>query len=200
MGHELGHVLGLYHSHALECGATTLGTDCSVWEYGDVLDILGNTSAGHFNAFQKEQLGWLGNAIATVGANAVYTLDPYEAPLGVNPKALKLPKSVDPLTGRTTWYYVEARQAIGFDSFLSTNSNLINGSNVLNGVVIHTGSDGDINSSNLLDMTPASSTWSQYDWNDPALVVGQTFFDPGAGVTITLTSAGSTGAAVSVSL
>src|SRR2546426_10081860 len=29
VGHELGHVLGLYHSHALECGATTLGTTCS---------------------------------------------------------------------------------------------------------------------------------------------------------------------------
>jgi len=194
VGHELGHVLGLYHSHALECGATTLGTTCSVWEYGDVLDIMGNTSAGHFNAFQKGQLGWLGGDIATVGVSGVYTLDLYEAPLGFQPKALKILKSTDSTTGQKTWYYVEFRQAIGFDSFLSTNSN------VLNGVVIHTGSDGDINSSSLLDMTPASSVWQAYDWNDPALVVGQSFADPSAGVTITLRSAGNAGAAVSVAL
>ena len=194
VGHELGHVLGLYHSHALECGATTNGTNCSVWEYGDVLDIMGNTSAGHFNAFQKERLGWLGGDVATVGANGVYTLDLYEAPLGVQPKALKNVKSTDSTTGQKTWYFVEFRQAIGFDSFVATKSN------VLSGVVIHTGSDGDINSSMLLDMTPVSSALPDVDWNDPALTVGRSFSDSTAGVTITLTSAGSTGAAVSVSL
>lgn len=90
-------------------------------------------------------------------------------------------------TGKQTWYYVEYRQALGFDSFLSSNSN------VLNGVVIHAGSPADGNSSYLLDMAPATASWS-----DPGLVVGQSFTDPAAGVTITPVAVGSTGAAVSV--
>ena len=33
--HELGHNLGLYHSHALECGAAVMGGTCTVRDYGD---------------------------------------------------------------------------------------------------------------------------------------------------------------------
>ena len=56
VGHEMGHSFGLYHSHALECGTSTLGTNCTAIEYGDTLDIMGSSS-GDFNAFQKEWLG-----------------------------------------------------------------------------------------------------------------------------------------------
>src|SRR5262245_64882080 len=108
---------------------------------------------------------------------------------GTGPKALTVLKSTNTTTGQQTWYYVEYRRALGFDSFLSSNSN------VLNGVVIHTGSTSDGNSSYLLDLTPATSSWS-----DPALVVGQSFYDPDAGVTIAPLSVSSTGATVSVSL
>lgn len=86
----------------------------------------------------------------TVQADGTHWLDPYES-MGGNPKALKILKATDPTTGMKTWYYVEFRQAIGFDSFLSGNSN------VLNGVVIHTGSESSANSSDLLDMTPATA-------------------------------------------
>jgi hypothetical protein len=58
--------------------------------------------------------------ITTVQADGVYWLDLYES-AGSNPKALKILKSTDPTTGNGTWHYVEYRQAIGFDSFLSTN-------------------------------------------------------------------------------
>src|SRR5207249_10503168 len=98
-------------------------------------------------------------------------------------------KATDLSTGKQTRYYVEYRRAFGFDSFLSSNSN------VLNGVVIHTGSTSDGNSSYLLDLTPATSSWS-----DPALSAGQSFYDPDAGVTIAPLSVSSTGAAVAVSL
>ncbi len=57
--HEMGHNLGLYHSHALECGTTTLGSSCSIIEYGDYVDVMGGYHPGHYNAFQKERLGWL---------------------------------------------------------------------------------------------------------------------------------------------
>lgn len=190
VGHEMGHNLGLYHSRALECGTTTLGTSCSILEYGNTLDIMGNPSSGQFNAFQKERLGWLNYGVSppvtTVQADGTYGLDALESP-GSNPKALKILKSTDPNTGKKTWYYVEYRQALGFDSFLSSNSN------VLTGVVITAGSESSGNSSNLLDMTPATASWS-----DPALDVGQTFTDPDTGVTIAPTWTDSAGASVGV--
>lgn len=190
VGHEMGHGFGLYHSRAWECGTTTLGPSCSIIEYGNPLDIMGNPSSGHFNGFQKERLGWLNYGssppITTVSGDGTYWLDPLES-LGSNPKALKILKSTDPSTGKKTWYYVESRQAIGFDGFLSSNSN------VLNGIAISMGSESSGNSSDLLDMTPATSSWS-----DPALDVGQSFYDPDSGVTIATTWASSANAAVSV--
>ena len=189
VGHEVGHNFGLFHSRSIDCGSTTLGSNCTTDEYGDPLDVMGY-STGHYNAFQKERLGWLNHGasppIMTVQADGTYWLDPYES-MGGNPKALKILKSTDPTTGMKTWYYVEFRQAIGFDSFLSGNSN------VLNGVVIHTGSESSANSSDLLDMTPATASMS-----DPALAVGQSFTDPNADVTIATTWTSSTSASVSV--
>lgn len=194
-GHELGHNFGLFHSHALECGATTLGDNCLSDEYGDTLDIMGNPSSGHLSAFQKERLGWLNYAasppIATINADGTYELEPYET-AGGGPKALKIAKSTDATTGATTWYYVEFRQAIGFDAFLSSNTN------VLTGVVVHTGAESSGDTGYLLDMTPSSA--SSGDRNDPALVVGQTFSDPASGVTIDTLWANGTGAGVRVSL
>lgn len=193
VGHEMGHNFGLYHAHSLECGTSTLGSSCTTNEYGDGIDMMGGSAAGHFNAFEKERLGWLDYAasppMVTVQADGAYWLDPYETDGGVNPKALKILKSVDPATGAKTWYYVEYRQAIGFDGFLSGNSN------VLNGVVVHTGAETGGNTNYLLDMTPTSPSSFGY----PALGVGQSFHDPEAGVTIAPTWANSTTAAVTVS-
>jgi hypothetical protein len=195
VAHEFGHNLGLYHSHAWECGSHTTEGECTGLEYGDPFDVMGDTAAlAHFNAFQKEQLGWLTpeseSYIDTVDTSGTYLLSPYESP-GGNAKALKALKSVDPTTGKKTWYYVERRQAIGFDGWLTSYGN------VQNGVLIHTGSESSRNSSYLLDMTPAATVW-WLDWNDPALATGQSFTDPNAGLTIRTLWANSTGAAVSV--
>ncbi|TMK46641.1 MAG: peptidase M11, partial [Actinobacteria bacterium] len=192
LGHEMGHNLGLYHSHALECGASTTTGTCSSVEYGDTLDIMGNPSSGHFTAYQKERIGWLNYGasppVTTVSTEGLYWIDTYET-AGTNPKALKIPKSTDPTTGRKTWYYVEYRQAVGFDSFLSGNLN------VLNGVVIHLGTDSNPDSSYLLDLTPQTDSW-----DDPALVLGQSFSDTNAGVTIMPVSMTASSAAVQVTM
>jgi hypothetical protein len=189
VGHEMGHNFGLYHSHALECGKSTLGSNCSNIEYGDTLDIMGGSSA-HFNAFQKERLGWLAYGISppitTVTASGTYQLAVFES-ISSSAEALKILKAIDPTSGAKTWYYVEARQGIGFDSFLGGNNN------VLTGVVIHTGAEASASSSYLLDMTPKTSSWS-----DPALDVGKSFSDADAQVTIRPLSVSSTGASVSV--
>ena len=120
----MGHDLGLYHSRT------------AADEYGDTLDIMGNPSSDHFNAFQKERLGWLNYGaqppITTVQATGDYFIGPYAA-ADANPKALKILKSTDPSTGLRTWYYVERRRGVGFDSSIASNAN------VLNGVVVHTG-------------------------------------------------------------
>lgn len=195
VSHELGHSFGLYHSHALECGNVVLGPQCSVFEYGDRIDTMGNIAAGHFNAFQKQLLGWLdygiSPSITKVQTSGLYTVEPLES-LGSGAKGLAILKSTDPATGQQSWYYVEYRRALGFDSFLATNSN------VLNGVLIHSGSPSDGNSSNLLDMTPASGSQNWSDWSDPALEAGRSYYDPDSGITIAAVSVSGTAAVVSV--
>jgi hypothetical protein len=185
--HEFGHGLGLYHSHSMDCGGTTLGTNCTLYEYGDTVDMMGVSDFAHFNAFQKELLGWLNAGasppILTVQASGTYTLEAYEL-AGSDPKALKILKSTDPSTGKRTWYYVQSRQAIGFDAGLAAaNSNVLS-SNILNGLLIHFGTES-YGHSYLLDMNPGSGDTIYLDWRDPALTVGQTFTDPDAGVSVT---------------
>jgi hypothetical protein len=205
IGHEMGHAFGLYHSHSWACSDGSIigtGSSCTTVNYGDGLDIMGFAPSGHFHAFQKERLGWLNNGvmppITTVQTSGTYVIDPYET-TGTKPKALKIFKGIDSF-GFKTWYYLEYRQAVGFDNFLSTAGQPggvdLNASNVLNGVLIHTGYEGnDGNTNYLLDMTPATYELSP---RDPALVVGQSFTDPVAGVTITTRWVNSTNAAVDV--
>jgi hypothetical protein len=200
--HELGHAFGLWHSHFLDCGATaTICSSGTVVEYGDLMDTMGavQTWSPDYNAFQKEQLGWLNYgaspSIQTVTTSGTYAINPYEL-TGPGPNALKVLQSTDPTTGAKAWYYLESRQAIGFDAFLT--NNLPYNQTVTTGVVFHLGTDGDGNSSELLDMTPATPTAQQY-W-DFALAIGQSFQDSTAGVTIAPTAVGSTGATVQITM
>jgi hypothetical protein len=200
--HELGHAFGLWHSHLLDCGTTaTIGSNCPVTEYGDLLDSMGvpQTASAEYNAFQKERLGWLNYgaspSIKTVQGSGTYTINTYE--LGSpGPNALKILKSTDPTTGAKTWYYLEARQAVGFDAFL-TNPTYYS-QNETTGVLFHIGTDGNGNTSDLLDMTPATPTST--GWFDPSLMAGQSFQDSTAGVTITPTAVSSTGATVQITM
>jgi hypothetical protein len=196
LAHELGHSFGLDHSTALDCGATSIGSSCTMIEYGDKLDDMGGGSY-HFNAYQKERLGWLNSGtttspIMTVESSGTYFIEPLETLSAGGAKALKILKSVDPVTGDKTWYYVEFRQPVGFDSSLASNSN------VVNGVLVHQAtqfSDSfNLFFSYLLDMTPETSSWL-----DPALAVGRTFQDSTAGFSIAPIACSSAGCSVLVS-
>jgi Gametolysin peptidase M11 len=212
--HELGHGLGLWHSHALDCGTATIGTvmsstfppppgTCYVIEYGDLIDAMGSAYPGHYNAFQKERLGWLNYGssppITTATTNGTYFIEAY-ASASPGPKALKILKSTDSTTGAKTWYYVEARKPIGFDAVLDTTASTVGiVTTIPDGVLVHLGTESSGNSGSLLDMSPATDT-SIWDWLvDAPLLVGQTFSDPAAGVTMTTESVTSTGATVTVS-
>jgi hypothetical protein len=192
VAHELGHGFGLYHARAMDCGSQVIGSGCTTIEYGDSFDVLGQSGVtGHSHANQKERLGWLGYGaspgIATVQSSGTYWVDPYET-VGTNPKALKILKSTDTTTGKKTWYYVEFRRPVGFDSFISSNGN------VMNGIIVHTGTEGYSVDDYLLDMTPETSSFS-----DSALVIGRSYNDPNINMTITPLSVSNTGASVNVS-
>ncbi len=192
VAHELGHNLGLYHSNAQSCGTSTLGSSCSTIEYGDTGDVMGNRVPAHFNAFQKERLGWLGYdrspPITTVTTSGTYFLEPYAAQTsGV--KALKVKKSAD------SFYYLEYRQPVGYDA---TFASIGYSNNLTRGLLVHTGSTTNANSSLLLNMNAQTSSWYQ-----AALNVGQLFTDSLAKATLSLVSivtGASGGATVDVSI
>ena len=188
--HEMGHNLGLNHSHTVDCGTQVICSSGTLSEYGDGFDSMGASTYNgpHFNAFQKERLGWLNTSgqppIATVTSSGTYQISPFEAQ-DSNPKALKILQSGS--TG--SYYYVEFRQARGFDSFLSSYSD------VTNGLLLHLASPTNSNSSDLLDLTATSPA----SFSHPALVLGQSYTDSAVGVTITPTAVSSAGATVQVS-
>ncbi len=196
VGHEMGHNLGLYHSHSLDCGGVALASSgCTASEYGDYFDLMGNGgNTPHYNAFQKERLGWLNAGVSpplvTVTPQAgtrTFTIAPAERARDATPRALKIART-DACSSAQEWIYVESRQAVGFDAFVGSNAN------VLSGVLVHKVSEGNADSSYLLDLTPATASWT-----DPALAAGQSFVDSTLGLTITPVSVTSSGATVNVS-
>jgi len=202
INHELGHAFGLWHAHLFDCGTgATICTIPTIVEYGDPMDVMGiaQTASAHYSAYEKERLGWLGYGssptIQTVTASGTYTINPYELG-GTGPNALKILKSTDPTTGSKTWYYLEQRQAVGFDAFLS--GSFYYTQNETTGVLFHLGTDGDSNSGDLLDMTPTTTTLT--GWLDMSLTAGQSFQDSTAGVTVTPAAVSGSGATVQITI
>lgn len=199
IAHEFGHNLGLYHSHSLDCGANVVGGTCTTAEYGDVLDVMGGVqvsgAAGHFNAFQKEQLGWLNAGISppltTVLAGAAqYSIGNMEAVRSATSRALKVGNTVAACgILPNEWYYIEKREPVGFDGFLSTVPGTAEA-----GVVLHRVYESDPDSSFLLDMSPATTAWA-----DVALKAGNSFTDPVTGLVIQSSSVAVGSASVNVS-
>jgi hypothetical protein len=191
LGHELGHNFGLFHSRSIDCGHEVISGICTTNEYGDKFDLMGPGVPYHYNAYQKERLGWLNSgaspAIQYVTSNGIYYIEPYETP-GSGPKGLKILRSVDPVSGARTWYYLEHRTPTGFDSGMSPY-------NLQNGILLHTATEGDGQDNYLLDMTPLTASWY-----DPALAQGQSYTDAELGLTITVISADNAGAAVQIQL
>ncbi|MGR5209702.1 Ig-like domain-containing protein [Vibrio rotiferianus] len=201
IAHELGHNFGLHHSSALDCQDGAMTGSCRVIEYGDSYDTMGNYDMGYFNAFQLESLGWLGSQAQVISVDGVYAISPYESVDSSQASVLKVPRGVDPVTGKPQWFYIEYRQPIGFDNFLNDRSYKLYRQDVTEGIVVRLATDGAPKSSRLLHMKPDSmfkQLFGNNDWEDPALPIGGTFVDPTSGVSITLESANGSSAQVSV--
>lgn len=175
MAHELGHGLGLNHAHAWRPN----GGGYVKIDRGDSFDRMGaccyidenSTSSpddpiyleAHYSAFQKERLGWLhSDEIKLIEKSGTYDISCLETSPGKVPKALKIPKS------QGSYYYVEYRCPLGFDRFIAQPKQLARFPAVLNGVILHTATEGDGTSSVLLDLKD----------EDPGLMTGQSFHDP----------------------
>jgi hypothetical protein len=198
VSHEIGHGFMLDHSDGLDCDTSPIGGNCTQLDRGSPADTIGG-GRGQFNVFQKEKLGWLNASgmpvITTVATSGRYTLEPLETQTsGV--KGLKVLKSTNPTTGQKTWYYLEYRQALGFDAGLAGMGNLTSG------VMVMTGTASSTSSTNmLLDMTPNSYNLSRNsDFEDGALGAGKVFTDSTAGVTISVVSADASGAVVDIGI
>lgn len=201
--HELGHNFGLLHSHSYICGqyaATTGDVGCTSYEYGDNFDVMGAPSL-HFNAYQKERLGWLNYNVSppidTASAAGDYTISPYEYCSGPGPLALKIFRGPTP-PYHNQYFYVEYRTQYGFDKDGAIGGDM---SRRHLGVIVHLvdlsycgqwGCTGD--GSFLLDMQPDDGI--RGFWTiDP----GQTFVDPQSGIGITTVSTSAGGATIQLS-
>ncbi len=193
-GHELGHNFTLYHAGSLKCTGVVIGGTCSVAEYGDRFDVMGNNSSlnqqMHFNAMQKSHLGWIPptSVVTQTSGTKTYSLSPIEAG-GQSTYAVEIPLPPPPASPIRT-YWIEYRQPIGFDSALSGYPNL--------GAIVHVAYPFEYTSgaddTEILDMVPGNGG----NFYDAALLVGQTYTDTTYNVSITVNSA--TASALSVTV
>ena len=190
VGHEVGHSLGFAHSNTLVCSGGVLSGTCNTTEYGDPYEIMGNTNAGDPGAVWKAGAGWFGaGQFMEVTSSGIFTLSPLESS-DSNLKSIRVLQSVDATSGQSSYYYLEFRQPLGNDAFLSSYPA------ITGGVLIHQGkSPTSIYAtwqSNLLDMTPGTTGGNQ------ALAAGQNYYDSALSLRISVDSVSSSGATVSV--
>jgi hypothetical protein len=162
--HELGHNFGLSHANFWDTGGeSVIGAGNSI-EYGDKFDTMGSAGAGakHFNARYKSYLNWLVSTnVLAVTNSGLYQLYPHDV-TNIGVCALSLRKD-----SRTN-YWVEFRQKYTSNRWL------------MNGVSLRWAQSGG-QSTLLLDTTPGSVDGK----DDAAIVWGQTFGDPSAGIYLT---------------
>ena len=145
---------------------------------------MGNQRAGHFNAYQKNRLGYMPGGVSTHGSGtATYTLNPIELP-GQSKYAVQVPTSNAKRT-----YWVEFRQSIGFDAGFP-NITALGAQLRLGNRSFETVSGSD--DTQYLDLSPNGN------FTDTVLLAGQTFTDSSTGTSIQVVNASSSAIDVKV--
>jgi hypothetical protein len=189
--HELGHTYGLGHASSVSCGSTVLAPRCTVREYGNTLDTMGNGAIQTFNAYFRQRMGWI-TPVVHAGGTATYRLGPaYTTGELPNALAIILPAPGDDspfkVSGQLT-LYVEWRKASGFDSPMERRANFGRGAMVnVVGAWRDASPSGRVSQTAcapcLLDMTPGDR-----DFRNGALLAGSTWTDEYSGATLTVDS------------
>lgn len=198
---EIGHNFGMTHEPTMTCtGMATFlddSTQCTHVEYGSTLSYMGSGSH-HPSAYHKYAQGWIGgcNVVQATGSGT-FTLVPQELPCdGVQllqvpaPKIRPAPAKGDrqgngPMLSN---YYLEMRGPYGFDSNLKPQVTISIGAGLPTTTTFAP-------YNYLLDMTPEARA----DLTNAGLMtVGQTYMDPGGGLTITLMAIDANSATVSI--
>jgi hypothetical protein len=194
--HELGHNLGRWHSHGLECGPVTVSHNClatsaSNNEYGNLFDVMGNNRPGYhngavgtFSAKPLIELGWLAGRWLPVTESGSHDIAPLGLAHASLPQALVIDTSAH-------IYFVELRRPLGLDSYLAAFGEATNGVQVSMRDDLPGGDNGPL----LLDMAPASTS---DDFLDATLDEGESFVDVGGAVRLTVESVTSDAARVAV--
>jgi len=153
IGHEMGHNFGLLHAGSRDCGALAVGGTCTVAEYGDAFNTMGQGNSMHYAASQKLLLGWIpaGSVRTHTSGSAVYTISPLELGGGTT-YAVKVPVA----TQRTYW--LEYRQPLGFDAGLTAYPH--NGVQIRLAAPFESSCSGCSNDTQLLDLTPGTTSSS----------------------------------------
>ena len=206
---EIGHNFGMTHEPTMCCGGTVSGnrctggvtlsdntSNCQHIEYANSLSFMGN-GAHHPSAVHKYHQGWMsGCNLVKAGTSTTITMVPQELPCdGVQLVQIPAPKSrpgpgirgdAQGTPPTLTHYYLEMRAPLGFDSGLGPM------------VLISIGPDLPAANRNapyvyLLDTTPSTTALT-----DAGLKAGQSYMDPGGGLTITVNSIDNASANVTI--
>ena len=185
--HELGHDLGLLHAGSETCTSggvrVQISHECTVAEYGDPFDVMGNQGYRHSSGWNLAKLGILApENVETVEESGTYTLHSALNPTP-QPTVLRIPRTESAGGFVSSWYYLEIRQTGGVFENVSDAST--------SGVSIRVTEEGA--TSLLLDANPGTATFQ-----DAPLSAGETF--NGGPVKFKTLSAGGGAATVSVQL
>jgi hypothetical protein len=194
MAHELGHNFGTHHANSYYCTENGIvvslsanAANCTSQEYGDPFSVMGNySSLSHFEHtnFARANLGWLKAAnTLDVTSSGTYTLSAVEPPDPSGVIALRVKRD------NSTYFLLEFRQpSSAFDTFSSTDP-------AVTGVMIRiVPAYTTLAQSELVDSTPSTPGY----YNDAALAVGRSLYDPFSKVTFTTVATASSGATVQI--
>jgi hypothetical protein len=190
IGHELGHNLGLLHAGSWTCAKggkrVSISDSCSVSEYGDPFDVMGNKGMRHSDGWKLYKLGVLSLSenIDTV-SSGTHTLKAALTPSPA-PEVLRMvrPVSGGPI-GAISYYYLEVREQGGiFENFADASTTGVS----IRAVGVGSGTGAE---TLLIDSTPAT-----FSFFDAPFQVGHTFAD--GYVHVTVLAAGGGTATVSV--
>lgn len=175
--HEFGHNYGLGHASFWDTSdGSVVGTGATV-EYGDIFDIMGDgpDPEGHFHMQGKQYLNWITSAQwtnANTAGSGTFRIYPFD-----NAATTSTRRGVRVNKAAGEYYWIGYRPGITDAPLLKSGAYLL-------------WQRSGYNRCWLLDTTPVSSS----DRDDAAISMGRTYSDTTAGVHITPTAKGGSGA------